>query len=97
MTLVLFSSLPLSIFSMYISIISDCEDIIIDSLCLDNLVPILQWSTEAHGSPWVHRQALNYLQEEFLQVAHSNMLLDLSHSYLLQAISSDFLQVCKRV
>ena len=64
-----------------------------ENLSLENLVSILQWSSEPHGSAWVHRQALNYLQEDFLQVAHSPVLLDISQPYLLQAISSDFLQV----
>ena len=45
-----------------------CEDIIIDNLSPDCLMSVLAWSSEPHGSPWVHRQALAYLTEEFLQV-----------------------------
>lgn len=41
---------------------------IVESLSLDNLVSILRWSGEAHGSAWVHRQALHFLREEFSQV-----------------------------
>lgn len=45
-----------------------CEDLIVESVSLDNLVSVLRWSGEAHGSAWVHRQALHFLREEFSQV-----------------------------
>ncbi|XP_046551868.1 BTB/POZ domain-containing protein 7-like [Haliotis rubra] len=70
-----------------------CEDIIVDSLSLDNLTAVLNWSSEPHGSRWVHRQAMNFLTEEFLQLAHSPGLVDLNKEYLLEALRSDFLQV----
>lgn len=70
-----------------------CEDIIADTISVENLVPILHWSSEAHGSQWVHRQALHFLKEEFLNIVHSPVLFDLSKQYLIQAIRSDFLQV----
>ncbi|XP_064602149.1 LOW QUALITY PROTEIN: BTB/POZ domain-containing protein 7-like [Liolophura sinensis] len=69
-----------------------CEDIISDSINLENLTSILGWSSEAHGSKWVHRQAIHFLREEFLQIAHSPILFDLSKEYLIQALRSDFLQ-----
>ncbi|XP_033736507.1 LOW QUALITY PROTEIN: BTB/POZ domain-containing protein 7-like [Pecten maximus] len=69
-----------------------CEDIIVEHISIDNLMNILSWSSEPHGSQWVHRQALHYLREEFLQVIHSPVLLDLSKEYLIEALSSDFLQ-----
>ena len=47
---------------------SGCEDIIVVSLNVDNLVSVLMWSSEPHGSQWVHRQTLHYLKEEFVQV-----------------------------
>lgn len=46
-----------------------CEDLIVESLSLDNLVSVLQWSKQSHGSAWVKRQALHYLREEFSQVS----------------------------
>ncbi|XP_064624213.1 BTB/POZ domain-containing protein 7-like isoform X2 [Lineus longissimus] len=68
------------------------EDIIVDTLGMDNLVPILLWSSQPLGSAWVYRQALHYLREDFLQIAHSPTILDLPKKYLIDAISSDFLQ-----
>ena len=70
-----------------------CEDIVADQISVENLVMILNWSSEPHGSSWVHRQALHFLKEEFLNVMHSPVLFDLSKQYLIQAIRSDFLQV----
>ncbi|XP_053638043.1 BTB/POZ domain-containing protein 7 isoform X3 [Cherax quadricarinatus] len=72
-----------------------CEDMIVESLSLDNLVSILRWSGEAHGSAWVHRQALHFLREEFSQVAQSGVLLELEKSTLLEALTSDFLQAAE--
>lgn len=69
-----------------------CEDIIIEHINLENLISILSWSSEPHGSQWVHRQALHYLTEEFLQVVHSPVLFELNKEYLIEALSSDFLQ-----
>ncbi|KAK8373937.1 hypothetical protein O3P69_011961, partial [Scylla paramamosain] len=72
-----------------------CEDLIVESLCLENLVSILRWSGEAHGSAWVHRQALHFLREEFAQVAQSGVLLELDKTTLLEGLTSDFLQAAE--
>lgn len=64
------------------------------SLSVDNLVSVLTWSAEPHGSPWVLRQALHFLREEFLQVASSPVLFELTREHLMETLSSDFLQVC---
>lgn len=69
-----------------------CEDIIIDNLCLDSLLSVLSWSSEPHGSKWVHRQAMAFITEEFQQIAHSPVIIDLGKDYLRDAIASDFLQ-----
>lgn len=69
-----------------------CEDIIVDSVTIDNLINILLWSSEPYGSDWVHRQTLHFLKEEFVQVAHSSVLCELSKEYLIETISSDYLQ-----
>ncbi|XP_076464304.1 BTB/POZ domain-containing protein 7-like [Babylonia areolata] len=69
-----------------------CEDVMVDNLCVDNVVSVLTWGREAHGSQWVSRQAQHYLTEEFLQVTHSSVLHDLSKDYLKEILSSDFLQ-----
>ncbi|XP_076037996.1 BTB/POZ domain-containing protein 7 isoform X2 [Oratosquilla oratoria] len=72
-----------------------CEDLIVESLIVDNLVSVLRWSGEAHGSAWVHRQALHFLREEFSQVAQSGVLLELDKGTLLEALQSDFLQAAE--
>lgn len=72
-----------------------CEDIIVESLSLDSLVPILKWSSQPYGSKWVHRQAMHFLCEEFSQVVTSDVLYELGKEHLLSAIQSDYLQVRK--
>ncbi|XP_072181901.1 BTB/POZ domain-containing protein 7-like [Diadema setosum] len=72
-----------------------CEDIIARSITTENLVSILTWSLEPHGSHWVHRQAQQYLQEEFCAVAASPVLFELRESQLIMALKSDFLQVAE--
>ncbi|RUS79800.1 hypothetical protein EGW08_012447 [Elysia chlorotica] len=69
-----------------------CEDIIVDNLCLDSLLSVLAWSSEPHGSKWVHRQAMAFMTDEFQQVANSPVILDMSKEYLRGVIASDFLQ-----
>lgn len=73
--------------------IPGCEDIVMESLSLDSLVPILKWSSQPYGSKWVHRQATHFLCEEFSQVVSSDVLYELSKEHLLSAIQSDYLQV----
>lgn len=73
-----------------------CEDIVVESLSLDSLVPILKWSSQPYGSKWVHRQAMHFLCEEFSQVVTSDVLYELSKEHLLSAIQSDYLQVRKQ-
>jgi len=70
-----------------------CEDIIAESLNMDNLPAVLQWSGEPHGSSWVQQQAMHFLREEFIQVANSPLLGELGKDQLIDAIQSDFLQV----
>lgn len=70
-----------------------CEDVLVDHLCLDNLPAMLRWSELPHGSPWVRRQALQLLREEFSSIAQSSVLLELDKAHLIEALQSDFLQV----
>ena len=72
-----------------------CEDLIVENLSLENLVSVLNWSCESHGSAWVHRQALHYLREEFSQVSGSPVLLELDKKLLVDTIGSDFLQAAE--
>lgn len=72
------------------SLIQCCEDMIIDSLSVDTLVSILKWSEE--GSPWVKRQALHFLREEFATISTSPILFQLESSQLVEVVKSDYLQ-----
>lgn len=69
-----------------------CEDLILEWLTLDALPAVLKWSSQPHGSAWVHRQALHFLREEFSQVASSPVLHQLDKFHLIQVLQSDFLQ-----
>lgn len=69
-----------------------CEDVIVDNLSLDNLPQVLRWSELPHGSPWVRRQALQLLREEFSAIAQAPVLLELDKNHLIEALQSDFLQ-----
>ncbi|UYV64836.1 BTBD7 [Cordylochernes scorpioides] len=69
-----------------------CEDFIAESLSLDTLVSVLQWSCQPHGSQWVHRQAVHFIREEFSAVAASPALYQLTQDQLAEVITSDFLQ-----
>ncbi|WAR20178.1 BTBD7-like protein [Mya arenaria] len=51
-----------------------CEDVMVEQLSVENLVSVLAWSEEPHGSPWVLRHALHYLREEFLQAGELDVL-----------------------
>lgn len=74
------------------SLIQSCEDMMMDALSVDTLVPILKWSEQAHGSPWVKRQAIHYLKEEFATICTSSALYSLDASHLMEAVRSDYLQ-----
>ncbi|XP_023216144.1 BTB/POZ domain-containing protein 7-like isoform X2 [Centruroides sculpturatus] len=74
------------------SLVQYCEDFIAESITLETLVPVLQWSEQPHGSPWVYRQALNFIREEFSSVAASPTLFQLERNHLLEVVKSDFLQ-----
>jgi len=70
-----------------------CEDLILEMLAPHNLAVVLAWGARPYGSAWVHRQAVNYLRDEFQPISQSGVLLQLSADHLRDALSSDFLQV----
>ena len=74
------------------SLVQSCEDLMIDSLSLETLIMIMKWSEQPHGSPWVKRQALCFLREEFSSIASSPLLCQLELTHLMEALKSDFLQ-----
>uniref|UniRef100_A0A8C6VUH1 BTB (POZ) domain containing 7 n=1 Tax=Nothobranchius furzeri TaxID=105023 RepID=A0A8C6VUH1_NOTFU len=86
----------IALFLEFSMLAQGCEDIIIESLSLDSLVPILKWSSQPYGSKWVHRQAMHFLCEEFSQVVTSDVLYELGKEHLLSAIQSDYLQASEQ-
>lgn len=71
-----------------------CEDYICSCISTDNLMSILHWSSQPHGSSWVWRQAMHFLREEFISIAASPVLFELHESLLIETLRSDFVQVC---
>ncbi|EEC06648.1 conserved hypothetical protein, partial [Ixodes scapularis] len=69
-----------------------CEDALVELLSPETLCGVLQWSEQPHGSPWVHRQALGFLAEEFSALAQTPLLLQLTKGQLATLLRSDFLQ-----
>ncbi|XP_063430369.1 BTB/POZ domain-containing protein 7-like [Mytilus trossulus] len=69
-----------------------CEDIITEHISVDNILSILNWSSEPHGSEWVHRQAIQFMREEFLQIIQSPIFYELTKEQLIDVVCSDFLQ-----
>ncbi|KAL0969067.1 hypothetical protein UPYG_G00222250 [Umbra pygmaea] len=86
----------IALFLEFSMLAQGCEDIIVENLTLESLVPILKWSSQPYGSKWVHRQGLHFLCEEFSQVVTSDVLYDLSKEHLLTAIQSDYLQASEQ-
>ena len=70
----------------------NCEDAIVQRLNETNVVEVLEWSGQPHGSAWVHRQTIQYLLEDFVHVSTSAALENISKDTLKAIISSDFVQ-----
>ncbi|XP_020569126.1 BTB/POZ domain-containing protein 7 isoform X2 [Oryzias latipes] len=86
----------IALFLEFSMLAQGCEDIIVESLSLETLVPILKWSSQPYGSKWIHRQAMHFLCEEFSQVVSSDVLYELGKEHLLSAIQSDYLQASEQ-
>ena len=71
-----------------------CEDMLMQLMSIDNVVQILSWSLTSHGSAWVGRQAQQYLEEEFFNVAlnHCEVLAELNQETIVRLLKSDFTQ-----
>lgn len=74
------------------SLAQACEDALVELLGPDTLCGVLQWAAQPYGSPWVHRQAMGFLAEEFSALAATPLLFQLSKGQLLALLQSDFLQ-----
>ncbi|KAJ7390594.1 BTB/POZ domain-containing protein 7 [Desmophyllum pertusum] len=76
-------------------LVQGCEDIILEELSPSTLFPTLEWSSLPHGSGWVYRQAMQFLQDEFVNIAQSDAFSLIPIKYLAEALKSDFLQACE--
>lgn len=71
-----------------------CEDALMQLMVADNAVHILNWGLKPHGSAWVARQAMQYMEEEFCSLANSvGFLENLEAGALADLLKSDFTQV----
>ena len=70
----------------------NCEDAIVQRLNHTNIAEVLEWSGQPYGSAWVHRQAQQFLLEDFAHIAASPALEKLSKETMRSLLSSDFLQ-----
>lgn len=70
----------------------NCEDAIVQRLNQDNIADVLEWSSQPYGSPWVNRQANQFLLEDFAHIAQSPALDNINKDTLRSVLTSDFVQ-----
>ena len=70
----------------------NCEDAIVQRLNQTNIADVLDWSGQPYGSPWVHRQAQQFLLEDFAHIPLSPALERISKETLRSVLTSDFVQ-----
>ena len=70
-----------------------CEDLLVDSISLDNVIALINWSKEPHGSKYVYRNCLVYLREDYVNFCGSPGFFEIDRSIFCELISSDFVQV----
>ncbi|KPM12001.1 BTB/POZ domain-containing protein 7 [Sarcoptes scabiei] len=74
-------------------LVQSCEDMIINQMNLETLILILKWSEQPHGSPWIKRQALTFMKEEFSNIISSPMIMkNLEYNHLNEALRSNYLE-----
>ena len=72
----------------------NCEDVLMQLMTTQNVIDILSWSLQPHGSSWVARQAYQYLEEEFSSLSSNTELLGkIDEETLVRILKSDFTQV----
>lgn len=63
-----------------------CEDLILEALSLDTLPAVLQWSSQPHGSAWVHRQVSSlyilYLMLAFVYIRIEEQINSFYHNII---------------
>ena len=75
-----------------------CEDVLMQLMTTQNVIDILQWSLQPHGSAWIARQAQQFLEEDFFSFSSNPEVLGrLNENTLIKILKSDFTQVSKTV
>ena len=73
-----------------------CEDVLMQLMTTQNVIDILQWSIQPHGSAWIARQAHQFLEEDFFSFASNIEILGrLDEDTLIRILKSDFTQVSR--
>ena len=73
-----------------------CEDVLMQLMTTQNVIDILQWSLQPHGSAWIARQAQQFLEEDFFSFSSNPEVLGrLDENTLIKILKSDFTQVSK--
>ena len=73
-----------------------CEDVLMQLMTTQNVIDILQWSLQPHGSAWIARQAQQFLEEDFFSFASNTEILGtVDEKTLIRILKSDFTQVRK--
>ena len=71
----------------------NCEDAIVQRLNQTNIAEVLDWSGQPYGSAWVHRQAHQFLLEDFAHIAtNPGQLERIGKETLRSVLCSDYLQ-----
>lgn len=76
------------------SLIEVCEDLLTDSISPDNVLKMLKWSQESHGSSFVKRQCLSWIREEF-SCLNNNLIVNLDHDSFKSIIRSDYVNAAE--
>jgi len=64
----------------------------VDSISLDNIITLIKWSKESHGSKYVYRNCIVYLREDYINFCASPGYYELDRHTFCEILSSDFVQ-----
>ena len=71
-----------------------CEDVLMQLMTTRNVIDILNWSLQPHGSAWMARQAYQFMEDEFFSLTSNTEILGrVDEETLVRILKSDFTQV----
>lgn len=76
-------------------VVQGCEDAVVEALSPETLPQVLRWAAQPHASPYVHRQAMRYLRDEFPTIMSSSWCWAVPRCALAEALRSPFLQAAE--